>query len=416
MTQSVLGRALGDAVGATNVSREGSTFFVRPGAPPEVAQVLAIARERRVAVIPMGTGSLVSPPAGGTERERPQVVLDTRRMTNLLHLDELSHTVHAQAGIEIGALEEAVAARGLTLGDFPAETYRSTLGGLLAARAPGRATSRLGPIESACLGLSVVLADGRSLHVKAAPRRATGPDLMRLFLGSEGALGIITAAVLRVWRLPDSRIFTTCALPRVEAALEAARRTLVRGVRPAAMRVYDAEDAVASGLCEVDPAGQALLLATFSGHADLVEVERRVLETSVQQVGGTPLGAAPAERWWRGRGGPTAANAPTKTGPRFQVAAPLGRLGAVYRGVRASLLAAGAACHGFLGHFHEDGGCVYFAFPRSAEADEVAREAAAAAGGRPPSELEVDEPLVAALRALKKELDPDGILHGARLL
>ena len=87
----------------------------------------------------------------------------------------------------------------------------------------------------------------------------------------------------------------------------------------------------------------------------------------------------------------------------------------MYRGVRASLLAAGVPCRAYLAHFHEAGGCVYFAFERSEAADAVAREGAVAAGGRPADELGVDEPLAAALRALKHELDPNGILHGGRL-
>jgi alkyldihydroxyacetonephosphate synthase len=231
---------------------------------------------------------------------------------------------------------------------------------------------------------------------------------MRIFLGSEGAIGIITAAVLRIHRLPDVRGFATHALPQVEGALEAAREVLRRGARPAAMRIYDAEDGLASGLTAAEP-GPALLLGTFTGPAEVVECERRILEQAVRERGGTPKDAAPAEKWWRERGGPAAPSTPTADGMRFQVAGPTVRLGAIYRGVRASLLAAGAPSRAFLGHFHEDGGCVYFAFPRSEENDTVAREAAVAAGGG------VDAPLAEALRALKARLDPHGILPSGRL-
>jgi alkyldihydroxyacetonephosphate synthase len=411
VTTPALARALAEAVGALHATRDGATYTVRPGAPPEVAAVLGIARGRKIPVAPVGTGSL-----GVAEGRAGAILLDTRRMTNILHIDELSLTVHAQAGIEIGALEAALGERGLTLGDFPLDTYRSTLGGALAARAPGRATSRFGPIESTCIGLSVVLADGRSVHVKAAPRRATGPDLMRLFLGSEGTLGIITAAVLRIQKQPEHRRFATHALPSIDAALGAARQALRLGARPSAMRIYDSEDAVMSGLTEIDPQGQALLLATFAGANELVLAEERVLERAVAERSGTALGAAPAEKWWRERGGPAATTAPLPEGARYQVAGPLARLGAIYRGVRASLLARGVACRGFIAHFHEDGGCVYFAFARGDAADEAAREAAIAAGGRPPAELGVDAGLASALRTLKQELDPHGILSGGRLL
>src|SRR5262249_40908689 len=152
-----------------------------------------------------------------------------------------------------------------------------------------------------------------------------------------------TAAVLRIHRLPDARLFATHALPQVDAAVEAARRVLRRGARPGAMRIYDSDDTMATGLTEVDPHGQALLLATMTGPAEIVEVERRILDSAVRDCGGTPLPAAPAEKWWRERGGPQAPSAPAPGGGgRYQVAAPLARLGAVYRGVRASLLAHGS--------------------------------------------------------------------------
>src|SRR5262249_3828529 len=156
--------------------------------------------------------------------------------------------------------------------------------------------------------------------------------------------------------MPEARLFATHALPSVDHAVDAARRVLRRGARPGAMRIYDADDAMATGLTEVDPHGQALLLATMTGPAEIVEAERKILESAVRDGGGTPLPGAPAEKWWRDRAGPQAPSAPApQGGGRYQVAAPLSRLGAVYRGVRASLLAHGAVCSAFLGHFHEDG-------------------------------------------------------------
>lgn len=421
-----------EAVGGSNVAEEDLVHRVRPGSPIEVGRVLAIAREKNVGLAPMGTGSIGGRAGAGPGRDpgrepgrdnvwhtdpaRPRIVLDMRRMTTVLHVDRLSLTVHVQAGIATGDLEQRLNEDGLTLGDFPAETLKSTVGGLLSARAPGRATSRLGPIESSCIGLSVVLADGRNVHVKAVPRRATGPDLMRLFLGSEGTLGITTAAVLRLYRLPETRTFATAALPSIDSAVLAAQKLFRRGVHPSAMRIYDAEDAMTTGLCEVDPHGQAVLLATLAGPADLVAVEERILHAGMIDRGGTMLPSEPAQKWWRERTGAQGVTAPTESGgARFQVAAPLSRLSAVYRGVRSSLAAHGTSCSAFLGHFHENGGSIYFSFARNGANDDVAREAAMANGARPAAEMESDEALVRALHAMKKQLDPQGILHGGRL-
>jgi alkyldihydroxyacetonephosphate synthase len=419
---STLGRALADAVGPLGVLHEGTAFVVRPGAPPEVGAVLGIARERRVPVLPVGAGSLsssgddadVSGGGGGRKRRsKARIILDTRRMSNVLHIDEHSLTVHAQAGLLVGALEQTLNARKLTLGDWPVATYRSTLGGALSARAPGRATSRLGPIETTCIGLSAVLADGRILHVKAAPRRSTGPDLMRLFLGAEGALGIITAAVVRISRTPERRVFQTHVLPSIELALAAARQALRRGARPAAMRVYDAEAAATHGLAAAAPpptgvTAAAWLLGCHAGADPLIEAEQHVLAQAALARGSVALGPAPAEKWWSSR----TADAVAPGEAPFQVAAPLAKLAAVYLSVRASLLAAGCSAQAYVAHFHEDGGCVYFFFPRATATDAIAREAAVAAGGRPAAELEVDPPLAAALGELKRLVDPHTILIG----
>jgi alkyldihydroxyacetonephosphate synthase len=270
------------------------------------------------------------------------------------------------------------------------------------------------------------------VHIKAAPRRSTGPDLLKVFLGSEGTLGIITAAVLRIARTPQARIFAAFRLPSLDAALGAARAVLRRGIKPAAMRIYDAQDAQASGLASGSSgtatgtastasaaemaAGEGLLLATMAGPEPLVEVERKILSAETQKLGGSALPSDPAEKWWRERASASALTTTVSVGARFPIAAPLAQLGAVYRSVRASLLAQGQSCSAFLAHFHEDGGCVYFSFPRGETADAICQEAALAAGGRPPWELGVDAPLEQALIELKRELDPHGILSGGRLV
>jgi alkyldihydroxyacetonephosphate synthase len=441
---TALVRLLNDAVGLTYTRQDGSTFYVRPGAPPEVAKLLAIAREHRIPVMPIGRGSFAAAHdrqvrASSEGRNEQRIVVDMRRMTNILHLDSLSLTVHVQAGIDVGGLEEALGEHGMTLGDFPVETYRSTVGGVLAARGPGRATSSEGPIESACIGLSIVLADGRTVHIKAAPKRATGPDLMRLFLGSEGTLGIITAAVLRVSRRPQARILESYVLPTMDAAVEVAREALRRGARIAAVRIHDLAEATARGLAELAQlaTGEQLLLVSFAGAQELIETERHLVESSVGDQGGHSIGPAAAEQWWRERidrivrvrqselqlrntreSDRSAVSAPPleEADTRFLVTAPLGKVAPIYRGVTGSLLAMGIAARANVTDFYQDGARLAFRFTRSPDADSAAREAAVAAGGRPTAELETDPVLGDAFRALKRDLDPDNILAAGRLV
>ena len=97
----------------------------------------------------------------------------------------------------------------------------SSLGGILAVRTPGKSSARHGFFEDAVVGVSAVLADGRTVHTRVAPRRATGPDLARALCGSEGTIGFITSAVLRIHPRPESRLVAAYLLPSIDAAVSA---------------------------------------------------------------------------------------------------------------------------------------------------------------------------------------------------
>ena len=119
-------------------------------------------------------------------------------------------------------------ARGLSLGDYPPGILGSSLGGLIGVRTPGKSSARHGFFEEAVAGVSAVLADGRTIHTRIAPRRATGPDLARALCGSEGTLGVITGAVLKLYPAPRSVEAAWVGLPSPEAALELLTRAQER--------------------------------------------------------------------------------------------------------------------------------------------------------------------------------------------
>ncbi len=387
-------------------------LVVQPGAASEIQKILRVAADLRASVVPVGTGSLGQTHVVSGRR----IVLDTRRMTNVLHLDATSLLCHVQAGLTLQSLEERLDRDGLTLGDLPSETYRSTVGGVLAGRAPGRATSRLGPFENNCLGISAVLGDGRLLHDRVAPRKATGPDLSRLLIGSEGAFGIITAATLRIQRRPELRTFSSATFDGVEPALAGLRSAFSASVRPAIARIYD-PDLARAIFGELTPPGRALVIAVCAGAREITEAENEVLASCLRGAGGTDAGEGPAQEFWRRR-------AQTLRGERaaatdaglFPVAAPITRLLPVYRGVRSSLRAIGAEASGAFTRFFADGGSVFFRLPPGEEVERVAREAAGAAGGNPVDELFADERFRPYLRELKAILDPAGILNPGRLV
>ena len=115
----------------------------------------------------------------------------------------------------------------------------STVGGWLACRGAGQYSTRYGKIEDIVVGLDVALADGRTITTGGAPRAATGPDLTQLFVGSEGTLGVITGARLRLHPAPPAERRAAFGFASFADGLDACRRILHRGATPAVLRLYD---------------------------------------------------------------------------------------------------------------------------------------------------------------------------------
>ncbi len=411
--------ALEVVVGQAHVRRparrgESHGWIVQPGSATEVAEIIALAARAGAAVIPVGNRARAvareAPPAA-----RPRLYVDSRRMSHVLHLDETSLVVHVQAGLTALALERILVPRGLTLGDFPPSTLGSTIGGLIAVRTPGKSSTRHGSVEDAVLGVSAVLADGRTVHTRVAPRRASGPDLARALCGSEGRLGFITAAVLRIHRRPEARFLAAFALPSLDDALSAVRLALREEAAPAALRVLDGGEARAhlgDSVCDEE---QAVLVVATAGPTDLAACDRDLVASAAAALGGNALDDAVAERWWRRRTGQERdAQLPA---PALQVTAPPGREAAIVRAVRAAVSRLQASARVHVSRFEADGAVEFFTFidaggeavsgERIAAIRGAAAEAAEQAGaillGSSPEELEPYE------RELKRLLDPQGV-------
>jgi alkyldihydroxyacetonephosphate synthase len=210
--------------------------------PTEVSQVSAVLRlcnEARVPVTATAGGSGV---CGGAVPVFGGVSLDMTGLAGLLQLDETSLLADVAAGTFGPALETALgsAGDGYTLGHWPQSMDISTVGGWIACRGAGQYSTRYGKIEDLVVGLEVVQADGTVLRTEgAAPRTATGPNLSQLFLGSEGTLGVVTGARLRVTPKPTAEARRALAFPSFSDGLDVCRRILRRGARPAVLRLYD---------------------------------------------------------------------------------------------------------------------------------------------------------------------------------
>jgi alkyldihydroxyacetonephosphate synthase len=416
-----LERELVTAVGADHVAREhdighAEAWRVTPGSAAEIAEVIRRAGTLGAAVHPVGTGGRPTKVERDPKGERPRVFISTSRLDQILELDEQSLLVHAQAGLSGLDLERVLAPRGLSIGDYPPIVLGSSLGGILAVRTPGKSSARHGFIEDAVVGVSAVLADGRTVHTRVAPRRATGPDFTKALCGTEGTIGFITSAVIRVHKKPESRLLAAYVLPSFDAAVSAVLFALREEAAPSGLRIYDAAEAALHFGGLALPAGHTLLCAATAGPTDLAACDRDLITSAVLAENGSQTDHALADLWWRRlhAGEPTPGPAPS-----LQVMATPSKLRPVYKAVTAEAARLGAKARAHVSRFDPDGGVIFFTLT-SAEGSPlddttsaaVAKTAETAGGwllGARAHKLD------AYLRALRDTLDPHRIMNPGTL-
>lgn len=417
-----LARELAAAIGEEHVESLSSTDFgslpsyrVVPGSPAEVAEVVRRAGSLGAAIHPVGTGGRPSRVDKDPKGERSRVFISTSRLDQVLQLDEQSLLVHAQAGLTGIDLERILAPRGLSIGDYPPVVLASSLGGILAVRTPGKSSARHGFFEDAVVGVSAVLADGRTVHTRVAPRRATGPDLSRALCGSEGTIGFITSAVLRIHPKPESRLVAAYLLPSFDAAISAVLFALREEAAPSGVRIYDAREAASHFAGLSLPAGNVLLCIATAGPTDLAACDRDLVTSAVNAEGGSQTDTELADLWWRRlhAGEPTPGPAPT-----LQVMATPAKLRPVYAAVSTEATKLGVQMRSHVSRFDPDGAVMFFTFERSggaadettcASLEKTAEQAGAWLLGARATKLD------SYLRALRDTLDPGRIMNPGTL-
>ena len=333
----------------------------RPADVGGVAAVLRLAQAARIPVTPMAGRSGV---CGGAVPVFGGIALDLTGLHGLIDLDEESLVADVACGTFGPDLEDALGATGAgyTLGHWPQSMDISTVGGWLACRGAGQYSTRYGKIEDMVLGLEVVLADGRIIHTEGAgPRAATGPNLTQLFVGSEGTLGVITAARLRVHPLPAQRARRAYAFADLAAGLEACRLLLRRGATPAVLRLYDE----AESRRNFDQADTCVLIVFDEADELLLDATMAVLDEEC--AGAARLDDALVDRWLAERNDTSALAPLWRAGivvDTVEVAARWSVLRALCDDVRAALreIDGTIAASVHQSHAYPDGACVYFTF------------------------------------------------------
>jgi alkyldihydroxyacetonephosphate synthase len=350
---------------------------VRPSSTAQVSAVLAACTAAVVPVTPMAGRSGV---CGGSIPVYGGVSLDLTGLDGIVRVDEISLTADVRAGMFGPDLETALGqvGSGYTLGHWPQSMDLSTLGGWLACRGAGQYSTRYGKIEDMVIGLEVVLADGRIVHTEGhGPRAATGPNLTQLFVGSEGTLGVITEARLRIHPLPPAQQRRAFGFTTFAAGLEACRKILRRGATPAVLRLYDQAESArnfdlpdTNVLIVLDETDQALLAATIS----VVEDE------CTPDAGAHALDHGLVERWLGHRNDVSALAPLWRAGmvvDTAEVSGPWAALPGLFDEVVAALKAIDGtlAASAHQSHAYTDGACLYFTFAgRGPEGDDEWRQ------------------------------------------
>ncbi|OJT23295.1 FAD-binding oxidoreductase [Archangium sp. Cb G35] len=210
--------------------------LVRPGSTAEVRAVLRVASVLRVPVVPRGAGSGLS---GGANAVDGCIVLSLTRMNRILEIDRRGLYAVVQPGVINGALKAAAAELGLWYAPDPASWEFSTLGGNLATNAGGLCCVKYGVTGDAVLGLEAVLADGSVVRTGGRMvKNVAGYDLTRLFVGSEGTLGVITEATLKLRPRPPPATTLVASFPTLVGA-GAAVTEIMAGMRPSLLELMD---------------------------------------------------------------------------------------------------------------------------------------------------------------------------------
>ncbi|MFG1665482.1 FAD-binding oxidoreductase [Streptomyces sp. Y7] len=426
---------------------------VLPGSHDDVLAVLRACAEHGLAVVPFGGGTSV---VGGLapSRRGAFVALDLRRMDALLAVDPVSRTATLQPGLRGPQAEVLLAEHGFTLGHFPQSFEWASIGGFAAARSSGQASAGYGRFDEMVLGLTVATPEG-TLDTGRAPRSAAGPDLRQLLLGSEGAFGVITSVTVRIRPVPRARVYEGWRFASFEEGSAALRRLAQDGPRPTVLRLSD-ETETLIGLAQPDAIGGSdaapqsagcMAIAGYEGTAEDVAYRSEHAAAVLRECGGTPLGEEPGERWAHGRySAPYLRDSLLDAGAfveTLETATFWSRVPELYTAVRdaltTTLTEAGTPplvmCH--ISHVYENGASLYFTVV-SAQGDDAvahwekakhaANEAILGAGGTISHHHGVGTdhrdwyvreagPLgIEALRAVKRRLDPAGLLNPGVLL
>lgn len=403
----------------------------------EAAAVLKICADRGVPVIPFGTGTGVE---GHTLAVRGGVSLDVSRMNRILEINVDDMDCRVQAGVTRMQLSEELEKQGLM---FPVDPGAdASLGGMTATGASGTTTVRYGTMRENVLGLTVALADGRVIQTGGRARKSSaGYDLTRLFIGSEGTLGVITEVQLRLYPLPEAISSAVCGFETVEGAVSSVVEILQSGVPVARCELLDDDSVKAvNAYAKLDVPVRPTVFFEFHGTESSVKEQAEIAASVISEHGGSDFEWSTKredrEKLWDARHNAYYATKAMRPGAKCwatDVAVPISELAKCIEETRREISAAGVVAP-ILGHIGDGNFHVLFLFDESDDEEVAVAEGlnksllqrALRMGGTCTGEHGIGLGKIGALRdqhgegvdvmrSIKLALDPKGIMNPGKI-
>lgn len=272
--------------------------IVRPASAEEVSKVLKIANYYKIPVQTWGGGSGSQggalPMAGG-------ILLDVKRMDKLIDINTESGYITCETGMIFQTLEWYANERGYSVMHLPSCLTCCTVGGALAHNGIGILSTKYGKIDDQVLSVEVVLPNGDIINTLPVPKHSSGPNLLNLFVGSEGCLGIMTKARFKITKLPEVRRHHAFLFNDMSTGYNACRE-IVQTVKPSIMRLFDEAETVSiiKQVIGFEKKGSFLNL-TVEGKEKIVAAEEEYIMGIAEKYGAQYLGSEYGEKWFDNR-------------------------------------------------------------------------------------------------------------------
>jgi FAD/FMN-containing dehydrogenase len=262
---------------------------VRPSSTDQVREIVLLANEDNVPLVPYGGGSGLM---GGALSIRPGIAIDLREMNRMVAVDTEARSARVQAGAVLEDVEKALNRDDFILGHDPWTLPVATVGGAISTNSMGYRGGLYGSMGEQVLGLEAVLPGGEVLRTRAVPKASAGIDLKSLLIGGEGCFGVITEATLRIFPKPEKRVIHGFRFDSFEVGYRAIQAMFLRRLRPAVLDFGEPDDKLQGG---------AVLYLAFEGIAEVVDAEEKRAIDICDEFGAIGLSHEEAERFWNDR-------------------------------------------------------------------------------------------------------------------